>query len=136
MMKISTKGRYALRAVIDLAENRNRGRISLKDIAKRQALSIKYLEAIFTKLCKKRVLKSKRGIHGGYTLGRPPDKISAYQVITAIEGSIAIAFCIVDRQQCRRRRTCKTTRLWRDINDTIIKKLKEKTIADFLGDKK
>lgn len=131
-MKISTRGRYALRAVVDLAQNQKKGRVCLKDIAGRQALSVKYLEAIFTELRKKKILKSKRGADGGFMLAKAPGKISALNVILAIEKSVQVAPCTDTRASCKRRRDCKTRPLWRNINTAIKKHLAAKTVADLM----
>jgi Rrf2 family protein len=133
-MKISTRGRYALRAVVDLARNQKKGRVCLKDIAGRQALSVKYLEAIFTELRKKKILKSKRGADGGFLLAKAPGKISALNVILAIEKSVQISPCVDTRYPCKRTRVCRTRPLWRNINAAIKKQLAEKTVADLMED--
>ena len=91
-MKLSTKSRYAITAIIDLAQNQN-GAVSLKDISDRQSISLSYLEQLFCKLKNKKVVTSRRGPGGGYTLNRKSSDISLFQIITAVDENI-------DQTQC------------------------------------
>ncbi|OGJ86698.1 MAG: hypothetical protein A2268_13150 [Candidatus Raymondbacteria bacterium RifOxyA12_full_50_37] len=130
-MKVSTKGRYALRAVIDLADHSEKGHVYLKDIARRQDLSIKYLEAIFTKLKKKGLLKSRRGVKGGYALARPAKALSVHDIVTAMEGPLSIVPCVF-HGNCARIKRCRTKSLWADLTRQIETIMKKTLVADFL----
>ena len=134
MIKLSTKGRYALRAIVDLAviSSNSKQNISLKDIAARQNISIKYLEALFSVLKSAGILKSHRGSRGGYILAKSPKKISAEEVIAAIEGPISFVDCCVSKSFCDNTKTCKTIGLWKDVNNLIVDKLKNTTIQDLI----
>ena len=129
-MKISTRGRYALRAVVDLAEEGGGGYISLKAIARRQRLSVKYLEALFTLLVKGGVLLSRRGIDGGYALSEPAARISAFDVLRAIEGDLSIVNCLGREPRCPRSAQCRTRHLWKEIDALIQRKFKSTSVAD------
>jgi Rrf2 family transcriptional regulator, iron-sulfur cluster assembly transcription factor len=129
-MKLSTKGRYALRAVVDLAEEGQGGYLSLKAIARRQRLPIKYLEALFAVLVKKNILTSRRGIDGGYALAAPPARISAYDVLSAIEGELQLVECDPAGVRCLRSGKCRTRSLWQEVTAVIRRKFKYTSIAD------
>lgn len=130
-MLVSTKGRYALRVVIDVAENAGTSRVSLRQIAERQGLSDKYLEAIVKPLVVAGVLASVRGKNGGYQLARPANKITAGEVIRAVEGDFATAPCnSIDNESCERRGNCRAMRFWVGLEDVIDNYLDATTIAD------
>lgn len=131
-MRLSTKGRYALRAVVDLAEQEAQGLVSLKSIAERQELSLKYLEALFTRLCKKGVLKSSRGAHGGYSLARPPKRITVMDILVAIENSFDQFFCRYERRQCKRYAGCRTRPFWEKLRSALKQELTGTTVADLM----
>lgn len=104
-MKISTKGRYALRVMLDLAENSNGSFISLKDIAKRQEISNKYLEQIISMLNKAGYLETARGNNGGYKLSKKPSEYIIGNILRATEGDLAPIACITDkRRMCKKRK--------------------------------
>jgi Rrf2 family protein len=134
-MRLSTKGRYALRAVIDLAEQEAQGLVSLKSIADRQELSLKYLEALFTRLCKKGVLKSSRGARGGYSLARSPKKIAVIDILAAIENGFDRFFCRQERHQCKRYAGCRTRPFWERLRNVITRELTGTTVADLMESK-
>ena len=89
-MKISTKGRYALRLMVDLAQHTNEGQVSLKDVAKRQNVSVKYLEQIASPLSKAGLIKSTRGPQGGYSLVKPAQKYTSREILEVVEGKISV----------------------------------------------
>lgn len=89
-MKISTKGRYALRLMVDLAQHTNEGQVSLKDVAKRQNVSVKYLEQIASPLSKAGLIKSTRGPQGGYSLIKPAQKYTSREILEVVEGKISV----------------------------------------------
>lgn len=120
MMKISTKGRYALRIMIDLAENYTGDYIPLKDIAKRQEISEKYLESIIALLTKSDLVIGLRGKGGGYKLTKSPDQYTVASILKTTAGSLAPVSCLKDPQNnCPRAATCKTLPLWEDFYKLI-----------------
>ena len=134
-MKLSTKGRYALRAIVDLAEQLETGKkyVSIKEIAQNQDISIKYLESIFISLKKAGIVQSRRGAWGGYYLGKPADRLNALEVVEAVEGPVLIVECCrKDYGQCDIKPQCKTFKLWDRINQSIIDNLSGSTIADLV----
>ena len=118
-MKISTKGRYALRLMIDLAQHDAGGYIPLRDISKRQQISAKYLEQIVIPLTKAGYLKSLRGANGGYVMGRPAEELTAHMVIAALEGEDSQRACVGEIGGCPRADTCSVIGLWQKINQAI-----------------
>ena len=130
-MMVSTKGRYALRIMVDLAENQEGGPVSLKDIAERENIGIKYLEIIVSSLNKNGLLKSVRGKNGGYMLNREPADYTISSILTAAEGSLAPVACVSDGD-CKNAPSCKTYVLWKELDDVIEDFLSSKTLADIL----
>lgn len=131
-MKISTKGRYALRIMIDLALNSNGKYISLKDIAKRQEISNKYLEQIISMLNKAGYLEVARGNTGGYKLSKKPDEYNIGDILRATEGNLAPIFCVTDSGECDRQKDCKTYSFWKGLDSVINDYVDNKTLADLL----
>ena len=119
-MKVSTKGRYALRLMIDIAEYGSEGvPVRLKDVARRQNLSGKYLEQIIAVLNKAGYVRSIRGPQGGYLLSRNPSDYTAGMILRLTEGSLAPIACLEDETACDMMDNCATIRLWRMLNDAI-----------------
>ena len=132
-MLISTKGRYALRVMIDLAEHRTDEFISLKGIAERQEISEKYLESIIRMLVKARVLESLRGKGGGYRLKKAPEEYTVGSILRLTEESLAPVACLEENADaCSRAGRCRTLALWQGLNNVIHDYLKGVTIADLL----
>lgn len=132
-MKISTKGRYALRMLLDLAEHKNDGFIALKDIAARQNLSKKYLEQIIPILSKSDVLIANRGYQGGYRLAKPADKYTVGYILRLTEGSLAPVACLdYDPVGCDRAAECITLPLWQGLYKVINEYLDSITLQDIL----
>ncbi len=132
-MKISTKGRYALRMMLDLAEHMPDGYIALKDIAERQGISQKYLEQIVTLLNKEGILKSVRGSRGGYMLAKPADKYTVGDILRITEGSIAPVACLdSETNSCPRYRECAVIHVWEGLNRVIKEYLDSITLQDVL----
>ncbi len=113
-MKVSTKGRYALRLMVDLGEYSVDGKyVSLKDISSRQNISIKYLEQIVTPLHRAGLVRSVRGAQGGYRLSRDPERYTAGEILRAIEGSFAPIACLeTEVNECERYSRCPTVGFW------------------------
>lgn len=136
-MRVSTKGRYALRMLVDLAEYHGEGFVALKDIAKRQDISKKYLEQIVPVLNKSRILQTNRGFQGGYRLAVPPNKITVGDVLRITEGSISPLACIDDNNyiECNRRDECATLYVWQGLKKAIDDYLDGITIQDIVDHK-
>lgn len=132
-MKISTKGRYALRLMMDLAENNSGSPISLKDVAKRQDISDKYLEQIISILNKAGYVRSVRGAQGGYMLKMEPQNYTVGMILRQTEGSLAPVACIEDDEiVCDRRQQCVTSIVYKKINDAISGVVDNITLQDLV----
>lgn len=132
-MKISTKGRYALRMMIDLAEHKDDGYVALKDIAQRQNISKKYLEQIVTILNQSSMLKASRGYQGGYMLANEPNKYTVGQILRMTEGSLAPVACLDGEvNECDRSEECMTLNMWEGLYKVITDYLDNITIVDIL----
>lgn len=136
-MKISTKGRYALRMLLDLAEHQNDGYVSLKDIAGRQEISKKYLEQIVPLLNRSDYLLTNRGFQGGYRLARTPDKYTVGELLRLTEGGLSPIPCLEQNpNQCRRSANCATLPVWQGLNRVITEYLDGITLQDILDQQK
>jgi Rrf2 family cysteine metabolism transcriptional repressor len=119
-MRISTKGRYGLRAIIDIAIFGGEGQVSIRDVAERQGISDNYLEQIIYPLKKAGIVHSVRGAQGGYYLARPAAQISAGDVLRALEGDLAPVECLAHGgPDCARSGRCPTLSLWMELRDAI-----------------
>ena len=119
-MMISTRGRYALRILVDLAENRNDGYITLKEAAERQEISEKYLESIVKDLVKARFVEGVRGKGGGYRLARPADEINVLEVLRSTDGTLAPVACLEEGSKpCSRAAACRTLPLWKGLDKVV-----------------
>jgi len=132
-MLISTKGRYALRVLIDMAEHNGNDYIKLKDIADRQEISEKYLESIVKKLVTHHILVGLRGKGGGYKLAKAPDEIIVGEVLRFMEGSLAPVACLeAGSEPCPRTSECRTLTFWRGLYETIRHYTDSFTVADLM----
>lgn len=130
-MLISTKGRYALRVMIDLAEHRTEGYIPLKEVARRQEISEKYLESIIKLLVRARLLEGLRGKGGGYTLTRPAEEYTVEEILRLTEDSLAPVACLEPgAAPCEKRSECRTLSMWQGLDRVIRDYLGGITIAD------
>lgn len=130
-MKISTKGRYALRLMLDLALNNSGEPVRIKDIAARQEISDKYLEQIISTLNKAGYVKSIRGPQGGYRLAQDPAKYTVGMILRLTEGSLAPVACLDNEvNDCARQSSCVTLRLWKMLDDAISGVVDKVTLAD------
>ncbi len=136
MLKLSTKGRYGLRAMIDLAMSYdpNHSPIMMSEIAARQDLSRKYLHALLTPLKNAGLVKSARGAKGGYFLAKAPTEITIGEILTALEGELNIVDCISDNSECRRVSECLARGVWKDLNDAIARLLNNVTLHNLVCD--
>lgn len=136
-MKISTKGRYALHMLLDLAEHQEDGYIALKDIAERQNISKKYLEQIVPVFNKSDILRTNRGFQGGYRLARTPDKYTVGEILRLTEGSLAPVACLEhDPIECDRSGECITLPVWQGLHRVINEYLDGITLQDILDEQK
>lgn len=132
-MKISTKGRYALRTMLDLAEHRNCGYIALKDIAERQNISKKYLEQIIPVLNRSGMLKTNRGAQGGYQLAKTPDKYTVGEILRLTEGSLSPVACLEgDSTGCERSGECAVLPVWQGLYKVINEYLDSITLQSIM----
>lgn len=134
-MMISTKGRYALRVMIDLAENSGDSFVSLKDVAERQQISIKYLEMIVAILNRGKMVKSQRGKAGGYRLMKEPAEYTVGSIIKLAEGSLAPVSCLEEGGSCERMEKCVTLPLWKKLDEVIDDYLENVTLQDLIDGK-
>ncbi len=132
-MKISTKGRYSLRMLLDLAQHKDDGYVSLKDISNRQQISKKYLEQIVPLLSKSGLLRANRGYQGGYMLAKPADQYTVGEILRLTEGSLAPVACLeFEENTCPRIEECITLPVWKGLNEVIQNYLDGITLTDIL----
>lgn len=132
-MMISTKGRYALRFLADLAQHQESGYVALRDVAQRQEISEKYLEIVVKELVKGGFLTALRGKGGGYRLTRPPEEIGVKEVLERMEGPLAPVTCLEPgRGDCSRKADCPTLPLWQGLDQVIGAYLERFTLADLV----
>ncbi|MEA4824557.1 MAG: Rrf2 family transcriptional regulator [Clostridiaceae bacterium] len=133
-MKISTKGRYALRMLLDLAEQQNDGYVALKDIAQRQNISKKYLEQIVPVFNRSDYLQTSRGFQGGYRLARAPEKYTVGELLRLTEGGLSPVACLEQHpNQCERSADCATLPVWQGLDRVITEYLDGITLQDILN---
>ncbi len=136
-MKLSTKGRYGLKAMLDLAVHSNEGQVALKSIAERQGLSENYLEQLFAALKKAKLVKSVRGSQGGYSLGRDAQSITVGDILRTLEGSLAPTECVSDNSEghhCSSSGGCITRSVWEKIRDGINNVIDNITLQELVND--
>lgn len=132
-MKISTKGRYALRLMLDLSVHQNDGFIALKDIADRQEVSKKYLEQIVPLLTKSNLLRTNRGYQGGYMLSKKPSEYTVGEILRTTEGSLSPVACLQHGNvDCPRSEQCLTIPVWKGLYQTINNYLDSITLQDII----
>lgn len=131
-MKISTKGRYALRVMIDIAINSNGEYVSVKDIAFRQEISKKYLEQIMTMLSKAKFIETTRGNTGGYKLTKKTSEYKVGEILRATEGDLAPLDCLLNNNSCSRQENCKTYLFWQGLDNVINEYIDSKTLEDLI----
>ena len=132
-MKLSTKGRYGVKAMVDLAINFGKSPISIKSISNRQNISEYYLEQLFSVLRKAELIKSIRGANGGYILAKDPKEITVYQILDVLEGPIEISTCL-DSDGCNNIDCCATRIVWKKIKDSIDSVTMAITLQDIVDD--
>jgi len=131
-MKLSTKGRYAVTAMIDLALHDRRGPVTLGDISECQGISLSYLEQLFAKLRKQGLVEGVRGPGGGYRLGRPSSQITIADIITAVDEKLDATRC-QGQGNCKKGERCLTHQLWHDLSQRLYNFLDDITLAQFVN---
>jgi len=131
-MKLSTKGRYGARAMLELALNYEKGPLRLREIAQRQEISEMYLERMMTALVSAGLVRSIRGRHGGFCLARSPGEIPLSQVIEVVEGSIAPVACVDNPKLCKRSATCVTIEIWGRLKKAMLDVLDSITLENMV----
>jgi Rrf2 family transcriptional regulator, cysteine metabolism repressor len=134
-MKLSTKGRYGVKAMVDLAINYGDNPVSIKCISERQNISEYYLEQLFASLRKANLIKSIRGAQGGYVLSKPPQDILVSEIMEVLEGPIEVSDCL-EEDTCGNADCCATRLLWAKIKDSIDSVLKSTSLKDVVDDYK
>ncbi len=133
-MKMSTKGRYALRFMIDLASHINDGHhVAMKDVSKRQKISFKYLWLVIHPLISRGLIESIRGAGGGYRLAKKPSEITVYDIITAVEGDLYFVDCVSEKYRCNMKTNCLARRVWMGASDVLSNYFKSITLADIIN---
>jgi len=136
MIRISTKGRYGTRFMLELAVHYGNGPLLLKDIARRQEISEGYLQHIVDALKGAGLVLSSRVGHGGYTLAKPPDRISLHDILGILEGSINLVECIDNDDVCDRSTSCIVRDVWKDVSETLSHSLERITLHQMVSMKK
>lgn len=137
-MKFSTKGRYGLKAMFDLATHHGEGPVALKNIARRQGISEHYLEQLFATLRRAKLVKSVRGAQGGYLLNYPPEQITVGEILRALEGPVGPADCVIDKKsdECMNQDSCVTRVVWARIQQSVNEVIDTTSLADMLEDQR
>lgn len=132
-MLISTRGRYALRVLIDMAEHQSEGYVPLKEVSQRQDISEKYMETIIKLLVKDGILEGLRGKGGGYRLSKAPDQLTVGSILRLTEGTLAPVACLEeDAGSCPRMAECRTFHFWKGLDSVISDYLDSRTLADLM----
>ncbi len=131
-MKLSTRSRYGTRLLLDMAQHYNQGPIQLGEIAKRQNISVKYLEQIIIPLKKAHFIESVRGPKGGHTLAKPPEEITVAEIVALLEEGVGLVECTEHADVCGRAGTCPTRLIWREASRAMLHTLKSITLADLV----
>jgi Rrf2 family cysteine metabolism transcriptional repressor len=135
-MKISTKIRYGARAMLELASHYGEGPIELKEIAKKENISLKYLEQVINPLRAAGLVKSIRGSKGGYSLGKPPSDICLYDVVETLEGPLNLLECLRDPKVCQKVPSCVTRDIWKEVSEAISKIFYSVTLEEMVNRKR
>jgi Rrf2 family protein len=129
-MKLSTRSRYGTRMMVDLARRYDQGPVQIRDIAKRQGISVKYLEQLIIPLKKAEFIDSFRGPKGGHMLSKPPETITTGDIVRVLENEIGLVQCIENPKACKRNETCPTRKLWEIATQAFWDKLNGMTLAE------
>ena len=131
-MKLTTKTRYGMRAITELAMRHNNGPVSVSNIAKKEGISITYLGQLLNKLKKSGIVKSIRGLRGGYILSKDPKDVTVFDVVKVLEGDLSVVFCMSEnaKKKCDKTQNCMTKYVWHKLNDSIRDVLESITLED------
>lgn len=132
-MKLSSRSRYGTRMMLDLAQHYSEGPIQAGDIAKRQDISLKYLEQLLIPLKRADFIESVRGPKGGHMLAKSPEKITIGQIVEVLEGGIDLAECLEDVSVCKRSSDCLTRGVWKSATKVMVDKLNSITLSDVVN---
>ena len=135
-MKISTKGRYGLRILLDLALYAKNAPRQMKDIAQSQQISEKYISRLILNLNNAGLITSLRGVKGGLQLAKPPKEITLLEIIEAMEGSVSVVECVLDKTFCKKSEDCSACKTWTSLNKKIKKQMQEFTLKDLVKSEK
>ena len=131
-MKLSTRSRYGTRLMVDLAEHYDEGPIQIKDIAKRQDISAKYLEQLIIPLKKTHHIRSIRGPKGGHMLARSPQEITVGEIVKVLEGDISLVHCLKKTGSCNRIDICPTRDIWKNATEAMFNELNAVTLSELI----
>jgi len=131
-MKISTRTRYGMRAILELAVAYKAAPLQIKVIAERQDISAKYLEQLIAIIKSTGLVRSLRGPHGGYVLAKPPQDIKLSEIFRVLEGPVFTVECVENEQACPKYADCVTRQLWIEVNEAVLNVLENKTLADLV----
>lgn len=129
-MKLSTKARYATRALIELSRHYEKGPVRLKDIAEKQGISAKYLEQVLFPLNIQGLVRTRKGSGGGHFLGKDPGEINLAEIVSIVEGSLAPVECVDDPQRCSRYETCEARHIWVRLRDVVVQELESISLKE------
>ncbi|MDI9526983.1 MAG: Rrf2 family transcriptional regulator [Pseudomonadota bacterium] len=132
-MKITTRSRYGVRLMLELARNFEKGQVLLKDIARNEEISEKYLSLIIIPLRTAGLVQSTRGAHGGYSLTRPPEEITLKDIVQVLEGGISLVDCVENSSSCSRSQTCVSRDVWSIVSERISQTLESISLGDLLA---
>jgi Rrf2 family protein len=137
MLRLSTKGKYGVRAMFELARNFDKGPLTIREIASRQDVSVSYLEQLLNKLRKSKLIKSQKGPGGGYVISKKPEEISVGMILNSLEGPVAIAQCLdpsANKKGCKRVDGCVARLLWKSLGEKIESFLDTINLNDLLNE--
>jgi Rrf2 family transcriptional regulator, cysteine metabolism repressor len=132
-MRLSTRGRYGARFMLDLAMHEGDEPVLLRELAERQGLSVKYLEQLVGPLRRAGLVRSKRGVSGGFNLARPPEEIRLLEIVEAVEGPLSLVECVAHPEGCPRSSRCATMDVWSEVAGAIREVLAGTSLADLIG---
>lgn len=131
-MKLSTRSRYGTRMMLDMAQHCNEGPVQIGDIARRQGISVKYLEQLIIPLKKANYVKSVRGPKGGHMLAKSPEQITVGEIVNLLEGGIDLTDCIENPDTCNRSSSCLTRAIWQEATKAMYDKLNSMTLSEMI----
>ena len=133
-MKLSTRSRYGTRMMLDLAQHYDEGPVQIRNVSKRENISVKYLEQLIIPLKKANFIKSVRGPKGGHMLAKPPEAITVGEIVRVLEGGINLSSCIENPEVCDRTSDCLTRGLWEETTKAMYEKLNSATLSKMINE--